>query len=132
MSTSRPKLKKTTSTINYSKKFIDVKTQNDILTTQYRDIEENYSTDEKKTYYLKQKLFSLKSLNYFLFYIYYVFAVVLSYVMIMYYNIGKYSKFFVIILLLILPFTIIVIEDFFIDRFEYVSSIMKGQIYVKK
>jgi hypothetical protein len=119
-------------TINYSKKFIDVKTQNDILTTQYRDIEENYSTDEKKSYYLKQKLFSLKSLNYFLFYIYYIFAIVLSYVIIMYYNMGKYSKFFLILLLLVLPFTIIIIEDFFIDRFSYVSSIMKGQVYVKK
>jgi len=117
--------------INYSKNFIDVKTQNDMLTEQYTDIEENYSTDEKKAYYLKQKLFSLKSLNYFLFYIYYAFAVVLTYVIIMYYNIGKYTKFFLIILLFVLPFTVTIIENFFIDRFNYVSSVMKGQVYVK-
>ena len=103
--------------------------QNTILENQINKLNEIYSTDEKQSYYLNQKVQSLNKINNFLFILYYILVILVSIFLIINKTFSYKIKIGIIILLGIYPIVIGFIENQIYGYLRFLYYLIKGEPY---
>ena len=109
-----------------------VSAQNDTLDKQIQDMKNQYTTDDQKTAYQLQENVSLNKINISLMLTYYALALVFFYVLYKSYKttMSIYLMVFIFILVGIYPWVIGTIESFILFLWNYLSSVIHGNVYV--
>lgn len=104
--------------------------QNTILENQINKLNEIYSTDEKQSYYIDQKMKYLNKVNSFLFILYYILVILLSIFLLLTNKTLSYKvKIVIIILLGIYPLVANFIEKQFYGYLRFLYYLIKGEPY---
>lgn len=107
-----------------------VSIQNTILENQINKLNEIYSTDEKQSYYINQKIQTLNKINNFLFILYYILVILVSIFLILTNKTLSYKiKIGIIILLGIYPIVIGFIERQIFGYLRFLYFLIKGEPY---
>ena len=107
--------------------------QNENLLQEIKKMEQDYSTDEQKVYYLNQQILLLQYISFYFFIIYYIILCIFIYSFI--YGKITYSRniiIFVSILFAIYPYVISLIEYILYEFSKYIYSLINGEVYTKK
>lgn len=119
---------------DYNTVYKSVQRQNRVLETNIRDITEKFSTDDQKSIYTNQKLSVVKNIYVILFTIYY-FLVLIS-IYIIFFKLKTvtsiYSKIFILVLLVIMPFIIIPIEVQLYKLIKYSYNVISSNVNITK
>jgi len=105
--------------------------QNEKIIKDIKRIDEKYSTDNQKIYYEKKKLEYLDNLNWYLFFLFYIFAFIVSFFIFKTEYKLKWKIFF-IILVFIYPFVISTITYYIYELIVYIYAIIFGISYKKE
>jgi len=107
-----------------------VSIQNTILDNQINKLNEIYSTDEKRAYYIDQKIQTLNKVNYFFFILYYILVILVSIFLILTNKTLSYKiKIGIILLLGIYPIVIGFIERQIFGYLRFLYFLIKGEPY---
>lgn len=106
-----------------------VSIQNTILDSQINKLNEIYSTDEKKAYYINQKIQNLNKINNFLFILYYILVIVICIFLLINKTMSYKIKIGIIILLGIYPIIIGFIEKQIFGYLRFLYYLIKGEPY---
>ena len=108
-----------------------IEAQNKILAEEAKNIGEEYSSDDRRTFYENISLRSNNAYVFVLFCIYYILFFGLAFVL---YKSAEYSikmKAFILLSFLLYPFVISMIELKIYDTFMYLKALVTGTIYKK-
>ena len=104
--------------------------QNTILEKQINKLNETYSTDEKKAYYINEKVQLLNKVNYFFFILYYILVILLSIFLLLTNKTLSYTvKICIIVLLGIYPLIAVFIEKQIYEYLRFLYYLIKGEPY---
>ena len=106
-----------------------VSIQNTILDNQINKLNEIYSTDEKQSYYINQKIQTLNKINNFLFILYYILVILVSIFVLINKTLSYKIKIGIIILLGIYPIVIGFIERQIFGYLRFLYFLIKGEPY---
>ena len=106
-----------------------VSIQNTILENQINKLNEIYSTDEMKSYYINQKVQTLNKINNFLFILYYILVILVSIFLLINKTLSYKVKIGIIILLGIYPLIIGFIEKYIYGYLRFLYYLIKGEPY---
>jgi len=106
-----------------------VSIQNTILDNQINKLNEIYSTDEKQSYYINQKIQTLNKINNFLFILYYILVILVSIFVLINKTLSYKIKIGIILLLGIYPIVIGFIERQIFGYLRFLYFLIKGEPY---
>lgn len=109
-----------------------VNKQNMNLQYQLRKIKDQYSTDDQKNNYERQKIYDTKYTVNLLFFLYYILALITMYFLYKSDYFSTYMKLFIIVILGVYPFVISTIEYVLYDIFYYLYSFVYSIPYKSK
>jgi len=106
-----------------------VSIQNTILDNQINKLNEIYSTDEKQSYYINQKIQTLNKINNFFFILYYILVILVSIFVLINKTLSYKIKIGIILLLGIYPIVIGFIERQIFGYLRFLYFLIKGEPY---
>ena len=105
--------------MNYAENYHTVENQNRQLENEIQKIKEEETMNDKKTFYSNQTVFYYKSLNYFLFFVYYILIAILLYFIFFLPKMDIFLKISFFIIFISYPFFV---KPFQIFLWKYVFS----------
>jgi uncharacterized protein YdcH (DUF465 family) len=115
---------------NLDKNFYNsIVNQNNQLDTEIQQYKNNYSTDDQKVFYQSQQVDYLNIFNSYLFIIYYAFLIIFCYFLYYSNTMSKYMKIGILLLLILYPFSIMMIEKNIYNTIMYIFSFINGIAY---
>jgi hypothetical protein len=109
-----------------------IKKENKKITEDIQRLKDEYSTDNKKTYFEQKRIENIKNLNIFLFILYYIVIFITCIFVFNSDSLNNLTKGIIILLLLIFPFVASTIEYFIFDLFYYVYVTIFGMPYERE
>jgi len=106
-----------------------VSIQNTILDNQINKLNEIYSTDEKQSYYINQKIQTLNKINNFFFILYYILVILVSIFVLINKTLSYKIKIGIILLLGIYPLVANFIQKQIFGYLRFLYFLIKGEPY---
>jgi len=106
-----------------------VSIQNTILENQINKLNEIYSTDEKQSYYINQKIQTLNKINNFFFILYYILVILVSIFVLINKTLSYKIKIGIILLLGIYPLVANFIQKQIFGYLRFLYFLIKGEPY---
>jgi len=108
-----------------------VNSQNSLVETEHKSLNVNYTTSDKKAYYLKIQDSFYKYVNFYLFVIYFCLVFILVVLLFFSKKFSTVMKVVYIIIFVLFPFYIESIENYLYSIFSFFYSIINGKIFVQ-
>ena len=103
--------------------------QNRLLEQKNQNINENQTTDNQKNYYMNQNLVYYANVNSYLFILYFLLIIIISYITIYSIRMNNYMKIATIVGFILFPFVIYDIEVWVFRILRYFYYIANGKVY---
>jgi hypothetical protein len=117
---------------DYQQLYNAVKFQNSTLENEQTSMNQHFATDSQRVKYQTDDIAYYKFINYYLRWIYYIFALGVVYVVLVGKNKGiNIGNFFIVLLVFLFPYIIAPIESFVYFMLRYLYALIFRNVYLK-